>query len=74
MLKNQITSYPESDVAANLVYILGGGGEKHLMSVKASTTFSESVIAYLSTKLCMHKQKKKKLNMFVPEKPKKRKV
>lgn len=43
------------------------------MSVKASTTFSESVIAYLSTKLCMHKQKKK-LNMFVPEKPKKRKV
>lgn len=25
MLKNQITSYPESDVAANLVYILGGG-------------------------------------------------
>lgn len=29
------------------------------MSVKASTTFSESFIAYLSTKLSMRKKKKK---------------
>ena len=52
VLKNQITSYPESDVAANSVYILEG--KKHLMNVKISTTFSDGFIADLLTKLSIH--------------------
>ena len=53
MLKNQITSYPKPDVAANLIYIIEKR-KKNVMSVMVSTIFSESVITDLSPN-SMHK-------------------